>query len=104
MADMARRTTQLNQLTETIRVHAVRVQDAEAVINRGSLDAIICNPPYALPGTSLRNPSDTLSAARHQPQEGIGDWFRMAHLLLKGKGRIFLVYPAPRMLSLMEQL
>ena len=104
MADMASRTMALNGLSEVIRVHHARVEEADTLLGRCAVDAVVCNPPYALPGTSLRNPDDALSAARHQPEEGIGAWFRMAHLVLKGRGRLYAIYPAPRMLSLMEQL
>ena len=101
---MASRTMQLNGMADRISVWPAAVQQAEMHLARCSIDAIVCNPPYAPPGTSLRNPSEALSCARHQPQDGIDSWFRMAHLLLKGRGRIFVVYPAPRMLQLMEQL
>lgn len=101
---MAARTMLMNGLEEVIRVHHGRVEEADRLLGRGTLDAVVCNPPYAPPGTSLHNPSEALSAARHQPEEGIEPWFRMAHRVLKGKGRIFVIYPAPHLLSLMKQL
>lgn len=104
MAQMASRTMTLNGLSDRIRIHHGPVQQSDSLLGRGCVDAIVCNPPYAPPGTSLKNPSDTLSAARHQDDSGLTDWFKAAHRLLKGRGRIFLVYPAPRMLQLMEQL
>lgn len=104
MADMARRTMALNGVEAAIRVHNVPVQQAETVMAAGSLDAIVCNPPYGLPGTTLLNPSDALRTARHQDEKGLADWYRMAHRLLRGKGRFSMVYPAPRMLEAMNAL
>lgn len=104
MADMAARSMRLNGLEQRIRVHHARAQDAAALLGACTVDAIVCNPPYAPPGTSLHNPAQALSTARHQDAQGLGDWFRSAHRLLKGRGRIFLVYPAPRMLQLMQEL
>lgn len=104
MADMALRSVQMNGLQDSIRVHALSIADAEQVIPRGSLDAIVCNPPYGLPGTTLLNPSDTLRLARHQEDGGLQGWYRMAHRLLRGKGKFCMVYPAPRMLEAMDAL
>lgn len=102
MAEMAARSMALNGLEGVVRVHALPVAQAEAVISPCSLDAIVCNPPYGAPGTTLKNPSDALRLARHQDGQGLLAWFRMAHRLLKGKGRMAIVYPAPRMLEAMD--
>lgn len=104
MADMARRTMALNSLEERCHVHLLPVERASEAIPRASLDAIVCNPPYGVPGTTLRNPSETLSTARHQSEEGLRAWFAMAYQLLKGKGRFHMIYPAPRMLEAMQAL
>ena len=104
MADMARRSVQLNGLQERIDVHAMSVEQADTVVSPGSLDVITCNPPYGLPGTTLLNPSQALSIARHQPPDGLKTWFAMAYRLLRGKGRFAMIYPAPRMLEAMQAL
>lgn len=104
MADMAKRSVALNGLTERIRVHHIPVEAADTVLAAGSLDAIVCNPPYGVPGTTLLNPEKTLCVARHQSESGLAEWFRMAYRLLKGKGRFHMVYPAPRMLEAMQAL
>ena len=104
MADMAKRSVSLNQLTERIAVHNLPVERAEEVIAPGTLDAIVCNPPYGIPGATLLNPAQTLSTARHQTEEGLTAWYRMAYRLLRGKGRFHMIYPAPRMLEAMTAL
>lgn len=104
MADMAARSVALNGLTEKISVHLLPVEQAEEAVKSGSLDVIVCNPPYGVPGTTLLNPEKALSLARHQTQEGLIAWFRMAYRLLRGKGRFNMIYPAPRMLEAMTAL
>ena len=104
MADMARRTMVLNGLDECVAVHSLPVEDALKVLTPCSVDAIVCNPPYGLPGTTLQNPSDTLRLARHQTSEGLKAWLIMAFRLLRGKGRLSVVYPAPRMLEMMQAM
>ena len=104
MADMATRSVCLNGLAERIAVHNVPVENADSVIEPGTLDVIVCNPPYGVPGTTLINPSSTLSTARHQTEAGLTAWYRMAYKLLRGKGRFTMIYPAPRMLEAMTAL
>ena len=104
MADMASRSVRLNGLEERIAVHHVQVEQANRVVQPGSLDAIVCNPPYGVPGTTLLNPDAALSTARHQTEAGLSAWFSMAYLLLRGKGRFNMIYPAPRMLEAMDAL
>ena len=99
MADMARRSVQLNGLEHIIRIHALPVESADEVLAPGSIDVIVCNPPYGHHGTTLPNPAQTLSLARHQQKSGLTAWFKMAYQLLRGKGRMAVIYPAARMLE-----
>ena len=101
MADMAQRTMRLNGLEERVTVHALPVERADEVVRPGALGSIVCNPPYGVPGATLRNPSDALSLARHQGAQGLSAWLTMAWRLLRGKGRLAVIYPAPRMLEMM---
>ena len=104
MADMAARSVALNGLEDRITVHNLPVEAADTVVQPGSLDAIVCNPPYGVAGSTLLNPEKKLSLARHQSEEGLTAWFRMAYRLLRGKGRFAMIYPAPRMLEVMTAL
>ena len=104
MADMAQRTMRLNGLEERVTVHALPVERADEAVRPGSLGSIVCNPPYGVPGTTLRNPSDALSLARHQGAQGLSAWLNMAWRLLRGKGRLAVIYPAQRMLEMMTAM
>lgn len=104
MAEMAQRSVRLNGLEEQFSVHNLPVERAKEAVKMVSLDAIVCNPPYGIPGATLLNPSDTLRLARHQSEEGLLSWYKMAYQLLKGKGKFSMIYPAPRMLEAMELL
>lgn len=104
MADMAARTMQINGCEDNIRVHCMAVEDIMSILPVCSVDAIVCNPPYGVPGSTLLNPSETLRIARHQGENGLSAWFTVAFRILKGKGRLAMVYPAPRMLEAMDAL
>ena len=104
MADMAARTMALNGLTDQVRVHCLPVEHSAEVLAPNSLDVIVCNPPYGVPGTTLTNPAEDRRISRHQGEEGLLPWYRAAYRALKGKGRLAMVYPAPRLWEAMRDL
>ena len=104
MADMAARSVALNGLSECITVHHASVEQAPTLLPPCSVDVIVCNPPYGTPGATLRNPDEARDLARHQDERGLKPWFTAAYRLLRGRGRMALIYPAPQMLELMNGL
>lgn len=103
-ADMARRTMQLNDLTEKIEILETDVRTAWEVLGERCLDAIVCNPPYGTAGKTMLCADAGVSTARHQDADGLVPWFRSAHRVLRGKGHFYMVYPAAKMLEAMDQL
>ena len=104
MAEMARRTMKLNGLTDQVQVITADIAESPKLLGSCSVDCVVCNPPYGMPGQVLRNQTETLATARHQERDTLSVFFSAAFQILKGKGRIFLVYPAAQMLSLMTEL
>lgn len=104
MADMARRSVAMNGLSEQIHVHLASVEEAPLLLPPGSVDVVVCNPPYGTPGATLHNPGPAKDVARHQDARGLKPWFTAAYRLLRGRGRMALIYPAPMMLALMNDL
>ena len=104
MVTMARRSVCLNGLEDRVQILQGDVAQATDMLPTGSLDAIVCNPPYGQPGRVLLNQDEKVAIARHQKENTLSLFFRAAFLLLKGRGRLFLVYPAPEMFSLMMEL
>ena len=103
-ADMARRTMQLNGLTEKIEILEADVRTAWEILGERSLDAVVCNPPYGTAGKTMPCADTGVSTARHQDADGLVPWFRSARRVLRGKGRFWMVYPAAKMLEAMDQL
>ncbi len=102
MADMASRTMLLNGLEETVHIHCMPVEDAYKLIGYGRMDAIVCNPPYGTPGGALQNPDPSKAVARHQGADGMMPFLVSAYKTLRVRGRFFMIYPAQRMLDVME--
>ena len=102
--DLVRRNAELNNMTDL--VHAINIDaiDAASYISPGTVDAVICNPPYGRPYASLASPCKAKATARSQNDETMGHLIKGAFSVLKGKGKLFLVYPAAQMLFLMNCL
>ena len=67
VADMARRTMELNGLSDKIRVHCDDIKNVKALFGAHAFDAVSCNPPYMNVGGGIINPKDTLALAKSQP-------------------------------------
>ena len=73
-------------------------------ISSCSLDAVICNPPYGIRGKVINSPNSSIAISRSQGEEKLKGIFKSAFQCLKGKGRIYVVYPASQMLYMMKEL
>ena len=103
-AELAARNADLNGISDKVSVICTDVKNAPLYIEPCSVDAAVCNPPYGQPFSSLSSPSETKALARNQGEETLDNLLTGAFRILKGKGKLFMVYPAPQMLFLMERL
>ena len=104
MAEMAQRSVQMNGQDLQVKIWNMDCGDASKVLGINSLDAIVTNPPYGETGKTLVNPSPDKAIARHQEEDTLDKFFKAAYACLKGKGKLFLIYPVQGMLSIMEEL
>ena len=103
-AELARRNVELNHLEDRITVIHADVSETPSLLGSCSIDSIVCNPPYSLPSAGLSSPNMQKAIARNQKSDTIDKMFSAAFMILKGKGKLFLVFPAPRMLHIMKKL
>ena len=104
MADMAQRSVAMNGLEKRIMIHEMDLRSAPQVIAPGSLDLVVCNPPYGKAGGALLNPKEELRLARHEGGTTLDETVYAAKVLLNNGGRLSLVFPAPRLLELMDTM
>ncbi len=103
MADMAKRSVRLCGLEDRIAVHPMDLRDAPVVLGHGRHTLVVCNPPYSPDGTAVASERDAKRIARHAGTP-IEEICLAVGKLLKNGGRAAFVYPAPRMLELMQAL
>ena len=103
-AELTKRNARLNGMEERVTVIHADAGEAGKYIPGCSADAAVCNPPYGQPAAALVSPNKSRATARSQDTDTLDRLLRGAFTILKGKGKLFLVYPAAQMLELMERL
>ena len=100
--EMAERTMKMNHLENRVLIHCGDAGNAEDMFGTCFADAIICNPPYGIPGAVLTSPFSDRATARNQSESTLRSFFISAFRVLKGKGKISIIYPAQQMLQAMK--
>lgn len=70
----------------------------------GPVDLIVCNPPYRELGSGRVNPEEEQAVARHEFRGSAASAAKTAARLLAPGGRLAVIYPAVRLVSLMAAL
>lgn len=104
MADMAARSTAMNGLEARIRVHAMDLRDAPGRLGHGRYRLVVCNPPYGPADGAMQNPNVARRTARHEGTADVAAICAAAAGLLCTGGRLCVIYPAPRLLVLMDAM
>ena len=104
MADMASRSVALNRLEDRITVHCEDLRNAPKRLGHGSMNAVVCNPPYGKQGGTIQSQSKEHLLARHETECTLDDILLACAALLRTGGRLWIVFPAQRALELMDGL
>ncbi|KAB3531814.1 tRNA1(Val) (adenine(37)-N6)-methyltransferase [Alkaliphilus serpentinus] len=100
VADMAKRSVELNQLQQRIHILNIDLKDAEKNIPINAYDVVTSNPPY-MHSEGLINPEDRKAISRHEIKCNLEDIIRIASRLLKHHGRFFMVHRPQRLVDIM---
>ena len=104
MADMARRSVKMNGLEDRVEIMTDDLRNAPQKLGHECMNGVICNPPYGKRGASLISETDTHALARHESDCVLQDILHTASALLRNQGRLWMVFPAPRALELLDGL
>ena len=104
MAEMAGRSVQLNHAEDHIRIVCGDLKEASALLGKGSFDVVTSNPPYMPAKNGLINPDPEKAAARHELLCTLEDVIREAALLLKPRGRFYLVHRPARLTDILTRM
>lgn len=101
-ADMARRSVQLNDLSQKISIVEGDIKEAASIFGKASFDVVTSNPPYMTGSHGLVNPQLPKAVARHEILCTLEDVVRQASALLKEGGRFYMVHRPFRLAEIMD--
>ncbi|MBS4537928.1 tRNA1(Val) (adenine(37)-N6)-methyltransferase [Clostridium sp. D2Q-11] len=104
VANMAKRSMELNNLDEKIDILNIDLKNVEEVIEVNSIDVVVSNPPYMDTGTGKVNPSDKKAISRHEIMCELEDVIEKAKRLLKHNGRFYMVHRPNRLTDILYYL
>lgn len=101
-ADMARRSVELNNLSEKISIVEGDIKEAQSIFGRASFDVVTSNPPYMTGQHGLVNPDLPKAIARHEILCTLEDVISQAAGLLRENGRFYMVHRPFRLAEIMS--
>lgn len=105
LANMAKRSIELNDLAEKISVINQDLNQLGNQIKKDSVDMITCNPPYFLNSDmSQKNENQHYAIARHEITVNLEQIIKVSSGLLKFGGKINFVYRPDRLLEMLDKM
>lgn len=101
-ADMAKRTMELNGVSDKIRVTCGDLKNSSEIYKGRQFDLITCNPPYMNEGGGLINPDKDKAAARHEIFCTLEDVISCSARLLRPAGFFTMVHRPHRLTDIMS--
>ena len=94
---MARRSVELNELSEKIQIHEGNLKNASQIFSKSFCNTVISNPPYIKTTQGKLNPSESKNIARHEILCTLEDVISSAEKILKSHGRFFMIHRSDRL-------
>ncbi len=101
LADMMRRSVQLNGLQQVIEVHTADIKDASQLVS--GADVVVCNPPYRRLGSGERQLQPNIALCRHEIALTLSDVVASAAAVLNNRGVFYLVHQADRLCQIVTE-
>ena len=92
LADMARRSVAMNDLTAKITIRQGDYRDMAHLYPRGRFDLVLANPPYYAVGRGRENALSPLAKARHEITATLRQVVAAARYALRFRGRLAMVH------------
>ncbi|HEY8463312.1 MAG TPA: tRNA1(Val) (adenine(37)-N6)-methyltransferase [Bacillota bacterium] len=104
LVEMARRSVRMNNLTNKIDIIEGDLRNLPADLELNSFDHVIANPPFYPAGKGVLSANAALAKAKFEISCTLPELVKSASRLVKGNGKVSLVYPAERLAELIVAL
>ena len=91
IADMAKRSIDLNDLQDKIEIINDNITNIEKYMEKNSIDAIVTNPPYKKKNSGIQNENINKLISRHEITANLEDFISSGSKILKDKGAFYMV-------------
>lgn len=102
LADMARRSVELNGLSDQIQVVCGDLKNAAEYIEKPA-DIVVCNPPYRKQNSGETQLAQNLALCRHEIAATLADVITSAGRILNNRGTLYLVHQAERVAEIVTE-
>ena len=103
-ADMARRSVELNGLSEKVDIVQGDIKEASKIFGKGVMNVVTVNPPYMNDLHGIKNPDMPKAIARHEVLCTLEDVVREAAAVLKQNGRLYMVHRPHRLVEIINMM
>ena len=102
VAEMAKRSIELNNLEDKIRILNLDLKQLE--FGKDTIDVVTTNPPYIKLGGAIINPEENFAISRHEIACTLEDIISVSEYLLKPLGKFYMVHRPDRLVDIMYLL
>lgn len=102
--DMANRTIRFNGLQDKIDVHQLKVQDAVNEFGHGSVDVVVCNPPYKVAENHNVTEKQEIAMCKYELFLSLDELISSASKILKFGGKFYFVHQSNRITEIILTL
>lgn len=104
MAEMAKRSVELNHLEAKIDIVLGNIKEAGRMFGGASFDVVTTNPPYMNDSHGLKNPDLPKAIARHEVLCTLEDVVSESAKVLRPGGRFYMVHRPHRLIEIITEL
>ena len=101
VADMAKRSSELNGLENKFEVININIKDVFTKIEPHSCDVVVTNPPYKKVDTGVKSTDKKQLISRHEVECTLEDIISASSKLLNDLGEFYMVHRAERLVDIM---
>ena len=102
MVCMAKRSVQLNNLSEKINIVTGDLKEVRNIAKAESCSVIITNPPYGKAGSGRLSDGEAKASARHDVTGNVDVFLKAASYFLKYRGTMAVILPSRRLVDLIH--
>ena len=104
LVKFAKKNIKNNSMEQSIRITCKDIKEVYTNDFDKKIDIIVSNPPYKKESSGRLNPVKQKAIARHEIKINIKDIIRCCKRLLSPDGKVYIIFPAERILDLITNM